>query len=338
MPIEKILIVGAGAIGGSTGFRLIKAGYQTFFLIKSEDSHDLQIKLYGETKWEALPPSSFITSRSLKGNYDLAILAVKSYDTETTLKALNKALKPRGLILSLQNGVGNEELLLGYFPSHQILGGIITTSVSHLEKGKITEETSGGIGIAPYNREIKDVFSKAGYRVNTYPDYRPLKWNKLLLNIWGNAISAILDMDIEEIYKHPRLFHIDFKAYKEATMVMRALRLPFMNLPGYPLQLFQLLTYSGEGFLRKILYKKFASGRGSKEASLRIDLKKHKEKTEAPYLYGQVARYGRILGIDTPINQHLFELTEGIARKIIPWEKFRGKESALLSYLEGTFL
>jgi len=329
----KILIVGAGAIGCTIGARLQKAGYGVFFALRDgKEPQKVTVSLFESNQVETISPDKFIYNSQLTNEFDLIIVTVKSYDTPVIIDLLNKAVKPACLILTMQNGIGNEEYLENYFSEKQVIGGTITTSVSQKEANLFLEETRGGIGIATLNPQVKKIFQEAGYRVAIYQDYHSLKWSKLLLNIWGNGTSAILDMDVSLVFSDKELFHIEYGIFKEALWVIKALRIPLFNLPGYPVKYMNIIPFLGENIVQKIFYRSFSQGRGSKKTSIRLDLLSEKGKTESPYLFGKVAQFGDLLGVYTPANRLVDTIIGSIARKEVEWDKFRWKKENLITY------
>jgi len=197
--------------------------------------------------------------------------------------------------------------------------------------------TRGGVGLAPTApgqsvAEFAEAFRKAGFRVATYPDYRAMKWSKLLLNILGNASSAILGISPADIFADRRLFALERKAFCEAVEVMHSLGLKPVPLPGYPVPLFARAICGLPCFLLCPLFRKaIVGGRGGKMPSLHMDLARGKGKSEVEYLNGAVVRYARRLGLDAPANRALHSVLMGIVRGEIPWEEYRGRPERLLA-------
>ncbi len=329
----KVLIVGAGAIGCTIGARLQRAGYDVLFVLRDDkEPQEVKVSLFENDLIETISAEKFKFISQLTNEFDLIIVTVKSYDTPVIIDLLYKTIKPTSIILTIQNGIGNEEYLEYYFNEKQVVGGTITTSVSKTKRNLFLEETRGGIGIATNNPQVKKVFLEAGYLVAVYHDYHSLKWSKLLLNIWGNGTSAILDMDVSQIFSDKDLFHIEYSIFKEALWVIKTLNIPLVNLPGYPVKYMKILPILGESITQKIFYQKFSQGRGSKKASIRLDLLSEKGKTESPFLFGKVAQFGNLLGVYTPANRLIDTIIGSIAKKEVEWDRFRWKKENLIAY------
>src|SRR5262249_10159486 len=150
------------------------------------------------------------------------------YDTAGALPTL-EALDPQH-ILTLQNGIGNEELLAQRFGAGRVLSGAITTSVEVEAPGRVVVAKQGGIGLAPMAAESRRAGDRApkalraaGFDIRELADYRAMKWSKALLNMLGNATAAILDMSVAEVYADRRLVALERRAFLEALEVMRRL-------------------------------------------------------------------------------------------------------------------
>ncbi len=150
----KILVFGAGAIGTYVGGSLMDQGHQVVFLERPSmivplKNAGLEITVF--EKKIAIPNPivySDLKDALQNNHFDLAILAVKSYDTDEVIKgwAGLEALMPP--VLCLQNGVENEEKIKGVLGKERVLAGTVTTAVGKQDLGKIVVEKLRGIGIA----------------------------------------------------------------------------------------------------------------------------------------------------------------------------------------------
>ena len=274
--------------------------------------------------------------------WDLALLTVKVYDTSHAAQALGAALPETTPVLLVQNGVGGEELAAEVLGRSEVISGVMTLSVSALGPGHIRlETTKGGLSLAPTapGQQIEEwaaLFAKIGIRTAVYPDYRSLKWSKLLLNILANAIPAILDITPAEVFATPRLFAMEKAAFLEALTIMRAMQLKPVAFGGYPVP---LLAWAMERLpdpvLRSVMGRLIASGRGGKRPSLQIDLSRRRQQSEALYLNGAVVSHAAALGLDAPTNAVVLDKLMGIAEGTVPWEAFRGRPQELYRAVEA---
>lgn len=338
-----VLCYGAGAIGSLVGGRLSHSRAADVTVL-ARVPHVAAIRTWGlvlETPEERLVckgVDSITSLDDLASAPDLVILTVKSYQTEDALADLGGLLR-RGIpVLSLQNGVGNEETLAAA-GAGRVVAGAITISVSLVRAGVVRQHTpGGGIALAPVGAafpvgELAALFRRAGFRADLRRDYRAVKWSKLLLNIVANASSAILDLPPGAIVRDPRLFRLEREAFREAVRVMRGLGLRPVALPGYPVPLLARVMAAPPWAGRALLGRRIGGGRGAKMPSLWEDLERGRDRSEVEVLNGAVAREGARLGIPTPVNAMLTDLLRALAAGVRSRDEFRRTPEALLTLL-----
>jgi 2-dehydropantoate 2-reductase len=297
------------------------------------------------TQTISAPPTPAAESvHGLPGGFhqpDLAILCVKSYDTSGALPALH-ALAPR-LVLTLQNGIGNEETLAEALGKQRVLSGVITSStIVGREAGGpaiVTVTKSGGVGLAGVGYGGADaamrwatIFGDSGLNTRSYGDYRAMKWSKALLNMMGNGAAAILGMTVDQLYADDRLVALDQRAGLEALATMRALGIRPLNLPGYPAALLALLLRRLPTLvLYPLLRRVVAGGRGGKQPSLLGDMQRGSARSEGEVLYGAVARNAATVGMATPVNTTIWQILGDISSGRQRWDTYVGQPGRLLS-------
>lgn len=336
-----VLCYGAGAIGSLVGGRLALSGVDVTLLARVP--HVASIRTWGlilETPGGRVTcknVDSIASLEDLTRPPDLVILTAKAYQTQEALDALRGVLRDGVPIFTLQNGVGNEEAIAAVAGADRVYAGAITISASVPRPGVIRQNTtSGGIALAPVGAGqdlalLASLLGQAGFRSETYRDYRAMKWSKLLLNMVTNASVAILDLSPEEVVRDPRLFHIEREAFLEAGRVIRAMGLHAVALPGYPVPLLRALMSAPEWVARAVLVRRISRGRGEKMPSLWEDLAKGRPQSEVEVLNGAVVREGHRLDIPTPMNAMLTEVLLSLASGRRVRSTFYRKPDALLS-------
>jgi 2-dehydropantoate 2-reductase len=339
----RFLVVGAGAVGCLVGGRLTAAGHDAVLVVRDwlaptlVDS-GLRLNISGETLYvpEVAAVTSIKTGLLEFGPFDLVLFTMKAYDTAAAIRELTAATDRPLTVLSLQNGVGNEELLAAALGPSQVIAGVITTPARMPVPG-VVRAASGGIGLAPLEpgqplRSISRAVAAAGFPTRAYADWRGLKWSKLLLNMVGNATAAILDWPPERILADPDLFDVEWRAWHEARAVMRAQDIEVVALPGYRLPwAVALLRSVPRAWLRPLMARLVGRGRGGKMPSLHGDLARGKRRSEARVLNGAVADAGRRLGVPTPVNATLTDTLMQIVHGDADWDDFRGHPERLLA-------
>lgn len=340
-----IVVVGAGAIGLLVAGRLAQAGAPVTLLARpgvaaALAQQGLRISQAGVPAQIVAPLPAIVTPGALVGGPpDLAIVCVKGYDTAGALPTLAE-LQPRAIV-TLQNGIGNEELLAVRFGADQIISGAITTSVEVEAPGQIAVAKAGGIGLAamtPGGRaaaaQAAQALRQAGFALSEHADYRALKWSKALLNMLGNATAAILDMSVAEVYADPRLLAVERQAFNEALAVMRRRGIRPINLPRYPAAVLALaMRWLPAPALDPLLRRVVAGGRGAKPPSLQLDLARGNPRSEGEFLYGAVARAAASAGLAAPVNQALWATLQSIASGQASWQSYRRQPERLLAAL-----
>jgi len=308
----KVYVVGAGAVGRYLGELLAAHGGDV---------------VYAPRELDRVEPAAGV---------DLAIVAVKSYDTPGAIATLKRALgeASQTTILTVQNGVGNEEQLAGAFGADAVASGALTVPV-HRDGEKVRATGSGGLGIAPVGggsiNWLLAAFGAAGLEVQSYADYRALKWSKLIINLMANATCAILDSLPVNLVKHPGAFRVEVHALREALRVVRAQGIQLVDLPHYPVRALAMVLRLPSAVARLLLASRVAGARGEKPPSLLADLRQGRQRSEVGALNGAVVRAGKATGVRTPVNAVLTDTLEDIVRSHALWAKFRERPEALIA-------
>ncbi len=275
---------------------------------------------------------------------DLAIIAVKSYDTDGAIETLRRAL-PAGsdaTLLTPQNGVGNEERLAGAFGADRIVAGALTVPLERRPDGTIVAANRGGLALAPVggvaHNWLLAALGRTPIPLKVVSDYRALKWSKLALNVVANASCAILDILPARLVKLDGPFGLEIDAMRETRAVMAALDLRAVDLPRYPLRALQAVATLPRPLAERLLANRIAGARGHKPPSLLLDVRAGRGLTEVGVLNGAVAAAGARAGVATPVNAVFTQLTELVARDPSARERYRNDPAALLAAVAGVTL
>ena len=342
------VVIGAGAVGGWVGGRLAWSGHTVTLvgrqrLADAVNEGGLRLLLPEDAPEPSVTVRDIhvvtsIAHAAANGPYDLAIFAVKTFDTDAAISEMLATDLGRPTIISLQNGVRSEEELTSAFGSERVIAGTELNPISQPDAGTILlEKWRGGIGLAsvasgdPVDRWVR-IFDENVLPTRAYADYRALKWSKLLLNLIGNASAAILDMSTTEIYADPRLFGLEIEMLREAVAVMGGLGLKPVQLPGYPVPLLaQAVRWAPAIVLKPIMRKLVSGGRGEKPPSLLYELQRGRQRSEVSDLNGAVVRAGEQVGVPTPVNRTLTETLNRLVENRIQWDNVRRQPGVLLA-------
>ncbi len=326
-----ILILGGGAVGCMLAVKLAEAGEMVTLIARGETAQTAAqqgVRLIEADGRLCAPPlrvHNGLSAALVAGDaYDLILLAVKAYDTETAAAELRRAWQTPPPILTVQNGVGNEETLATHLPGTAILAGALTTPVEVLGPAYVRIARSSykfALAPGPHSQvqtsllpQLAGIFAAAGFSAQICDDYRALKWSKLLMNILANAQAAILGYTPAQIFADPRLGNLEARAWREALAVMHGLAVKPITLGGYPLPLAaRLVGRLPLGVVRPALGRFIAGGRGAKMPSLYYDLHpRPRARSEIPWLNGAIVTAARDLGLPVPVNALLTRVLQDI--------------------------
>jgi 2-dehydropantoate 2-reductase len=341
------IIFGAGAIGTYIGGNLILHGQNVVFLEQPEATSLLRergfkLNIFGQ-ELRILHPDVYSSLPDVLAlaTFDVAIFAIKSYDTQTTLESLSLYSSSLPPVLCLQNGVENEPTLEMILGKNKVIAGTVTSAIRRRAVGDILLERLRGVGVAmgnPLSSQIVGALSDAGLNARLYPSPLSMKWSKMLTNLFTNASSAILDMAPEVILRHPGLYRVEIDQLREAVAVMHGLQIHPVNLPGTPVQAFAwIANYLPPSLSRPLISRVAGKGRGQKMPSFHIDLRSGRSKNEVDYLNGAVVRFGERLHIPTPVNRWLNQTLTNLTQGNLPLDAYTHQPDKYLADIYGAF-
>ena len=348
----KVLTFGAGAIGTYIGGSLALAGHEVVFLERLAKVDELRKRglILDLTLDERRKPkdafhidsSSFVIVSSLEealryGPFDVALFALKSFDTHATLESMRPFADKMPPILCLSNGVSNEDRIAEVLGKDKVIYGTVTTAVGRRGAGDIVLEKLRGVGIAKghiLSEKLVAAFDQAYLNAKLFEDAVSMKWSKMLTNLIANPTSAILDMTPAEIFANKDLYKLEINMLKECLAVMEAQNLKVVDLPGTPVRALVFATKLPLWSSKPLLSRAAGAGRGGKMPSFHIDLHSGRGKSEVEYLHGAVVCAGEKFGVPTPVNKVLTETLLALVNKQVPLNEFAHKPDQLLSKVE----
>lgn len=349
----KLLIYGAGAVGRYLGGMLEQAGHEVTLIVRPEAAALIQaegLSIHTSAGVVVTRPQIVTSLRQAMLNslsHDAMLLTMKTYSVSQAVDEMIAFCPLPPPLIALQNGVGIEEQLHQQFPQTPVIAGSVTTPVSLKSENIVVVEKSGrGLGLAATTasesvRPWAKLFHQAGLKTVMVKNYQSLKWSKLLLNIIGNASSAILNRHPGVVYQSQAMFNLEIAALKEALQVMARLKLTVVNLPGAPAW---WLAYGVKNLppslLKPVMTHLVLRGRGEKMPSFSLDLTAGKNQNEVLYHNGAIAKAGRELGIPTPVNTAFTDILLKLTRRELDWQSYSGNVKQLVAdvqaYAPGT--
>ena len=349
----KVLSFGAGAIGTYIGGSLALAGHQVVFVEQPKVVEelrqrglrlDLTLDDRRKTKEASrIDPSAIVIVSSLDdalryGPFDVALFALKSFDTPAALEGLKPFADKMPPILCLSNGVDNEPMIADILGKDKVIYGTVTSAIGRRDAGDIVLERLRGMGVAKghaLSEKLNSALDKAFLNSRLFDDAASMKWSKMLTNLLANPTSAILDMTAGEVFANRDLYKIEIDMLNECLTVMDAQGIEVVDLPGTPVRALAYATKLPLWLSKPLLGRAAGAGRGAKMPSFHIDLHSGRGKSEVEYLHGAVVRAGEKFNVPTPVNKVLTETLLALTNKEIPMEEFAHKPEKLIDKLKG---
>ncbi len=287
----RIAVLGAGSIGCLIAAKLVEAGHDV--LVHARGEHGAVLALSGLNVsgiWDfQIQPNQWTVSLdeagihpSLEKSFDQSIITCKAKDTEKLAEIAAQITD--GPVLSLQNGLGNHEILSRYVFENSAVG-VTTNAVKRISPGQIEWVGRGSIAVGgPTGEQFIETLSMLDAEYNH--DVSSIIWNKLLINVAINPLAAICGVMNGELLSEPLLSQAE-STMLEAANVARLLGVEVAEDHILIQNLHSVLDSTAEN-----------------ECSMLADVKAGRE-TEIDVLCGQVVARGEKLGVPTPLNSML---------------------------------
>jgi 2-dehydropantoate 2-reductase len=298
----KTAIVGAGAMGSLFGALLSEAGNDVWLYdvwhehVDAINRNGLQIEREGVTREARIPAT---TDPGKIDRTELVILFVKSTQTETASGIARQLAGDTGSVLTLQNGMGNADIIAEYIDPERILAGTTSHGATLLEAGSIRHAGVGPTTLGAWSstetgfenaRRVADFFTTAGIETKAVEDVHSVVWNKLLINIGINAITALSGIKNGQLPDLECTRDISRAAVEEAMTLARAVGVQI-----------------NEDAVEHVL--KVAQATAANRSSMGQDVDNRRQ-TEISTINGYIVREANKHGIDVPVNRTLTGLVE----------------------------
>lgn len=305
----KIAILGAGALGCAIGATLTEAGHETWLMVRSPDrvnamrSEGLRVDDAQGTRRIQVRAA---TRAAEVGIAELVIVLVKSFETDAAMRGAVDLVGPDTLVLSLQNGLGHEEILADIVGRERVLAGKtyvggVTRGPAHIQSGVVGKATYIGEldgRLTPRVLAVAEAFNAAGLATTVTDNIVGTMWDKLLVNVTTGALTGITRLTYGQLYDEPLLKATSLAAVAEAIAAAQAAGVKLsMTDPE------QAWTLAAEGL----------------PAAFKTSMLQSLEKgtiTEIDFINGSVVRCGQRYGVPTPVNATLVACIKGIERSM----------------------
>lgn len=209
----RVLVVGAGAVGGYFGARLTQAGRDITFLVRGERAK--QLNTYGirvvSPHGDLTMPVKVVLAEQLKEPFDMIFVSMKGFALEQAMNDFAMAVGPNTTILPILNGMRHMETLSTRFGGAALIGGVCMVSTEMDKDGRIVQLSEvqklsyGELSrqITPRIEEVDDVFRDAGFDTQLSTDIVQSMWEKWVQLAAAGAITCLMRGDIGEIARAP---------------------------------------------------------------------------------------------------------------------------------------
>jgi 2-dehydropantoate 2-reductase len=287
----RLAVVGAGGVGGYFGARLARAGESVVVLARGAHLEAIRrdgLRVRSAVEGEFAAQVEAVDSFAGQPPVDAALFCVKSFDTETAAALLRPVLGPDTGVLSLQNGVDNEEKIDAVLGPGRALGGAAYVFATIESPGVIAHTLHGRIVLGEMDGRIseratrlRDALARAAVPVEVSPDIRRVLWQKYLMIAAQAGTTALARVPIGVIRDTPETWRMYRLIVEELAAVARAAG---VTLPSDVVE---------------TIMKAASALAPQAFSSLHHDLI-HGKRLELEALHGHAVRLGARLGVPTP--------------------------------------
>ncbi len=321
MSIERVCVIGAGAIGSLAAGHLARVCEVSVLVRRPEHARALNergLRISGKHEhvarvWASADPAEL-------ERFDLGIFATKATDLEASAARL-QGLAPAAAMMTIQNGIGAEEIVHRYGPWPIISAVTFMSGIRHSDV-EVEYELDTATWMGPWAttatdlavvRETAELFVAGGLVAEALPDLLPAQWSKLIFNAAVNGVAALTELPHVALFAREQeltdLGHLLRGLIDEGKAVAAAAGIA---LHDDPWEMNCLAVARGE------------TGHGAYAhlPSMLEDVLAHR-RTEVDFIGGALVREGLRLGVPTPLNAALYRLIKG---KEVSWEGQAGSQ------------
>jgi 2-dehydropantoate 2-reductase len=296
----SVLIVGTGAMACLFAARLAAVKVLVAMLgTWSEGLNTIRergVCLVRQDGAETVYPVAAFSEKGANFSVDRALVLVKSWQTERAAHQLENILSPDGIALTLQNGLGNREILADTLGSSRVALGVTTTGATLLGPGRVRPGGEGIISLEnhPSIGDYTNIFMNAGFAVEATKEVDSLLWGKLVVNSAINPLSALLRVSNGELLSSTHARMLMAVVAKETAAVAQAsgIKLPFNDPVQAVIEVVRRTALNRSSMFQDIL-------RGAP--------------TEIDAICGAIVKAGEAVEVPTPVNQAMWLLLKAAA-------------------------
>jgi 2-dehydropantoate 2-reductase len=302
----KICIIGSGAMGSLFGGKLSLAGYEVVLYdifrqhVETVQRDGLEIEDAASGAVTRAHPSASTDPESARGA-DVLIIFVKSTATGEAADRFSPLAGRDTIVLTLQNGLGNESIIAGRFGADRTAAGVTSQGATFLAPGRIRHAGRGPTHICMSDRRNEKLaplcaaLEKAGFETHVSPDVAGLVWSKLVINVGINALTAITGQVNGRLVESEDTKAIMAELVAEAVAVARA----------------RGVSLSYDDPLATVY--DVARKTGANRSSMLQDFDKHRL-SEIEVMNGAIVREAAAAGLSVPVNATITRVIRAMER------------------------
>jgi 2-dehydropantoate 2-reductase len=297
-------VIGVGPVGSIMAVHLARAGYQVT-LVDILKPHMDEIKrkgllITGVREIKASFKNICYNIDEMKGEeVDVVFISVKASVLSQVLPLLKKVAEPRTTVISLQNGLDNEEYIAEFFGKENTLRIVVNYAGNLIDNGKVRMSffnPPNYIGMIDTRAEEKakalaEIITKAGLETRFTKDIKKYEWEKIILNAALSPVCALTRRTMKQMMEFKETRWLAEAILREGIEVAEANGIRFT--PGF---LEFCLSYLDKA--------------GHHRTSMHVDIEK-RNPTEIDFINNKIVKYGRDKGIPTPYNSTIVSLIKG---------------------------
>lgn len=338
----RVLIWGAGAIGGTLGAYFVRAGHE-ITLVDTAAEHikaiaDRGLSITGPIETFSVSVPAF-TPEGLTGQWECVLLCTKAQHTEIALETLQPHLTEKGYVVSVQNGL-NELTLADKLGETHVIGSFVNFGADYQEPGVIHYGGRGAVVLGeldgqetPRLKELHELFLTFDDAAITTPNIWGYLWGKLAYGAMLFA-TALTNASIADALDHPDYRTLYIALGQEVLGVAEALGVQPEAFNGFDPQAF--IPDTPETVSQRSLDEMVAFNRKSAKTHSGIwrDLAVRKRRTEVDPQLGAIVQAGRRVGAATPITEKLIELIHEVEdeKRMQSWDALGALRQAQLEH------
>ena len=303
----KAAVIGAGGVGGYFGGLLARAGHEVTFIARGAHLEAIKqsgLRVESQLDGTFTVPGNATQDTAEAGVQNLVLFTVKMYHNREAAASLGPMMGPDTVVLTLQNGIDNGEILAEAVGAPHVMIGSAYMEGRISEPGVVTQAGPGiaaigemKVGISRRGEDMLQRFQEAGWRVNLHENMPGMLWKKFAYIAGSAAVCAAANCVYEEMRTKPETRALIQHAIEEALAVGRARGAPIMS-DSLAWAMDSLDRFPGQG--RASMAKDFTEQR----------------RVELEGLTGTVVRMGRELNVPTPTNDFLYAILKPGATRI----------------------